>query len=111
MSDAPVCVFGAGAVGCYLGGRLDEVFESLRAIGRRGDLHAREFRDLADAALPKVHASAHREFVDGAELAGRLENEFGWTVLEHDCKTGRSPYRSEDPALYRILARRAPSAR
>lgn len=109
--DEPALIYLRFVLHGYLGGRLDEVFESLRAIGRRGDLHALEFRDLADAELPKVHASAHREFVDGAELAGRLENEFGWTVLEHDCKTGRSPYRSEDPALYRILARRAPSAR
>ncbi|HEU5007443.1 MAG TPA: class I SAM-dependent methyltransferase [Jatrophihabitantaceae bacterium] len=89
----------------YLGTRLEELFGSVGAIARTGDLLALEFRDVSDSELPKVHASAHREFVDGAALANRLA-EWGWTVLEHDCKTGRSPYRSEDPALYRIVARR-----
>ncbi|WP_455733730.1 2-dehydropantoate 2-reductase N-terminal domain-containing protein, partial [Burkholderia stabilis] len=34
MSDAPVCVFGAGAVGCYLGGRLAVAGANVTFIGR-----------------------------------------------------------------------------
>ncbi|WP_241299852.1 2-dehydropantoate 2-reductase [Burkholderia stabilis] len=34
MSDAPVCVFGAGAIGCYLGGRLAAAGANVTFIGR-----------------------------------------------------------------------------
>ncbi|NTX32548.1 2-dehydropantoate 2-reductase, partial [Burkholderia pyrrocinia] len=34
MSDAPVCVFGAGAVGCYLGGRLAAAGANVTLVGR-----------------------------------------------------------------------------
>jgi SAM-dependent methyltransferase len=89
----------------YLGQQLADVFTSIGTIAQPGDLLALEFRDVSDSGLPKVHGTAYREFVDGAALVERLQTECGWTVLEHDCKTGRSPYGTEDPALYRILAK------
>jgi len=106
--DEPALIYLRFVLHGYLSARLEELFDSVDAISRPGDLLALEFRDVSDSELPKVHASAHREFVDGAALADRLGAEWGWTVLEHDCSTGRSPYRSEDPALYRIMARWAP---
>jgi SAM-dependent methyltransferase len=92
----------------YLASRLEDLFGSIEKISRTGDLLALEFRDISDADLPKLHRSAHREFLDGAALASRLEDEWGWSVLEHDCATDRSRSGIEDPALYRIVARRVP---
>ncbi|HDR9708090.1 TPA: 2-dehydropantoate 2-reductase, partial [Burkholderia aenigmatica] len=50
MSDAPVCVFGAGAVGCYLGGRLAAAGVNVTLVGRAriGDAIHRHGLTLTD---------------------------------------------------------------
>lgn len=50
MSDAPVCVFGAGAVGCYLGGRLAAGGAHVTLVGRAriGDAIHRHGLTLTD---------------------------------------------------------------
>ncbi|WP_175891214.1 2-dehydropantoate 2-reductase [Burkholderia cepacia] len=50
MSDAPVCVFGAGAVGCYLGGRLAAAGANVTLVGRAriGDAIRRHGLTLTD---------------------------------------------------------------
>ncbi|QFS37787.1 2-dehydropantoate 2-reductase [Burkholderia cepacia] len=50
MSDAPVCVFGAGAVGCYLGGRLAAAGAKVTLVGRAriGDAIRRHGLTLTD---------------------------------------------------------------
>ncbi|VWB40434.1 2-dehydropantoate 2-reductase [Burkholderia lata] len=50
MSDAPVCVFGAGAVGCYLGGRLAAAGANVTFVGRAriGDAIHRHGLTLTD---------------------------------------------------------------
>ena len=50
MSDVPVCVFGAGAVGCYLGGRLAAAGANVTLVGRAriGDAIHRHGLTLTD---------------------------------------------------------------
>ncbi|KFG97499.1 2-dehydropantoate 2-reductase [Burkholderia paludis] len=50
MSDAPVCVIGAGAVGCYLGGRLAAAGANVTLVGRAriGDAIHRHGLTLTD---------------------------------------------------------------
>lgn len=73
---------------------------------RPGDWFAAEFRTDKDEAAAKVHTRHYRRFQDGPLFGRRLAGVFGWEVVEEQEGTGLSPYRGEDPELYRVLARR-----
>lgn len=72
-----------------------------------GDYLAAEFRTDKDAANHKVHGNHYRRFQNGAAFGRMLRDVYGFTPLLEQEGTGFSPYGSEDPQLYRAIARRS----
>ncbi|GAB2484990.1 LicD family protein [Jatrophihabitans fulvus] len=80
------------------------VLAGVTAAAAPGDRLALEFRHATDRPLVKNRRAGLREFVDGDAVAALLRDDHGWTLEQADHGTGRSPYRDEDPDLYRIVA-------
>jgi len=78
----------------------------IRSSARPGDWFAAEFRTDKDEAGDKVHTQHYRRFQNGKQFGRRLSEVFGFEVVEEQEGTGLSPYKGEDPELYRVLARR-----
>ena len=88
----------------------EEVQETLMGVirdqARSGDVFAAEFRTDEDEKRSKVHGQHYRRFQNGPAFGARLEGDYGFTVLHDEVGTGLSPYKGEDPVLYRVIARR-----
>ena len=89
------------------------LLDVLSSVARPGDMFAAEFRAAADEALPKVHDRHYRRFQDGPAFGAVLRTRYGFEVAEEHEGCGLSPYlggkdgeKTEDPVLYRVLARR-----
>jgi ubiquinone/menaquinone biosynthesis C-methylase UbiE len=74
---------------------------------RPGDYFAAEFRTDKDEAIQKVHGNHYRRFQNGPAFGRSLRETFGFTALLEQEGNGFSPYKGEDPQLYRVIARRA----
>lgn len=84
----------------------ETLLQVIREHSRAGDHLAAEFRTEDDAETTKVHGKHYRRFQSGELFGRRLTSDFGFTLLHEEEGTGLSPYRGEDPVLYRALARR-----
>ena len=78
----------------------------IRDQARRDDVFAAEFRTDEDEEKTKVHGKHYRRFQNGPAFGARLADDYGFTVLHEETGTGLSPYKGEDPVLYRVIARR-----
>lgn len=88
------------------------VLAAVAAVARVGDQFATEFRTTADEKLPKASQDHYRRFQDGPAFAAVLQERYGFEVLATEEGSGLAPYRAalppykaEDPALYRVIAR------
>ena len=84
----------------------DSLMSSIRDHARPGDVFAAEFRSDRDEENSKVHGKHYRRFQNGAEFGAKLTSDYGFTVVHEEESTGLSPYKGEDPVLYRVIARR-----
>ena len=84
----------------------DTLMATINEVARPGDLIAAEFRTTADAALMKVHTKHYRRFQDGPAFGVALSEKYGFEVNYELESQGLSPYKDEDPVLYRVVARR-----
>ena len=84
----------------------EQLLTTIRDRSRPGDLFAAEFRTDQDATRAKAHGKHYRRFQNAAEFRTSLVERFGFEVLDEQEGTGLSPYRDEDPVLYRVIARR-----
>jgi SAM-dependent methyltransferase len=73
---------------------------------RPGDYFAAEFRTDKDEAIQKVHGNHYRRFQNGPAFGRSLRETYGFTALLEQEGNGFSPYKGEDPQLYRVIARR-----
>jgi SAM-dependent methyltransferase len=73
---------------------------------RPGDHFAAEFRTDKDEAIQKVHGNHYRRFQNGPAFGRSLRETYGFTPLLEQEGNGFSPYKGEDPQLYRVIARR-----
>jgi hypothetical protein len=71
-----------------------------------GDYFAAEFRTDKDEAIVKVHGNHYRRFQNGPAFGRSLRDTYGFTPLLEQEGNGFSPYKGEDPQLYRVIARR-----
>jgi Methyltransferase domain len=79
----------------------------IQQCSRHGDCFAAEFRTDKDEATAKVHGEHYRRFQNGPAFGRQLSREYGFiTKLVEQEGNGFSPYKGEDPHLYRIIARR-----
>jgi hypothetical protein len=79
----------------------------IQQCSRHGDQFAAEFRTDKDEATAKVHGDHYRRFQNGPTFGRQLSREYGFTTkLVEQEGNGFSPYKGEDPHLYRVIARR-----
>ena len=84
----------------------DGLLAAIDAHARPGDYFAAEFRTDKDEANQHVHTRHYRRFQNAAEFSARLSGDLGFEILHEEEGTGLSPYKEEDPVLYRVVARR-----
>jgi SAM-dependent methyltransferase len=85
----------------------DAVMAVIDAAARPGDQLAAEFRTTKDRDRPKHHdRPQYRRFQNGPAFGRRLVEEYRFTVLDEVEGTGLAPHFEEDPAVYRVVARR-----
>ena len=105
-SDEPVLFY----LRFFLHSIPEQVQETLMGVirdqARPGDHFAAEFRTDKDEDNTKVHGQHYRRFQNGAAFGERLAGDYGFTLLHEEEGTGLSPYKGEDPVLYRVIARR-----
>lgn len=82
------------------------MMRTIRDVARPGDYFAAEFRTDKDEKNAKVHTKHYRRFQNGPAFGLALAREYGFAVVEEQEGTGLSPYKGEDPELYRVIARR-----
>ncbi|WP_375476424.1 class I SAM-dependent methyltransferase [uncultured Jatrophihabitans sp.] len=82
------------------------LMSAIAALARPGDHFAAEFRTTADQTRPKTYDQHYRRYQDGPEFGRTLAADYGFTVLFEHEGSGLSPYGTEDPVLYRVIARR-----
>ncbi|GAB3757302.1 hypothetical protein GCM10028864_41050 [Microlunatus parietis] len=104
-SGAPLLHYARGLAGTLPEPAWLTLLDRLAATGRPGDLLALELRIDADRNRPKANFRSFRRFPPPAEVITQLTDR-GWTILDREDGTGLSPYRTEDPALLRLLATR-----
>ena len=79
---------------------------TISEVARPGDYFAAEFRTDKDAAIEKVHGNHYRRFQNGPAFGRSLQESYGFVPLLEQEGNGFSPYKGEDPQLYRVIARR-----
>ncbi|MFC7621866.1 methyltransferase domain-containing protein [Microlunatus sp. GCM10028923] len=103
-SDAPLLHYARGLAGTLTEPDWLTLLDRLAGSGRPGDVLALELRTDADRNRPKANFRSVRRFPPPDQMISQLADR-GWTVLDREEGTGLSPYRTEDPALLRLLAR------
>jgi hypothetical protein len=83
----------------------DGLLGVIDSLARPGDMFAAEFRTDQDQARLHVHRKHYRRYQNGAAFGTALQERYGFDVLHAEERTGLSPYREEDPMLYRVIAR------
>ena len=83
-----------------------KVLNAIAASARDGDYFAAEFRTDKDAKNTKVHQKHYRRFQNAEIFRDSLVRQHRFEVLHEEEGIGLSPYKEEDPVLYRIVARR-----
>jgi SAM-dependent methyltransferase len=78
----------------------------IEECARPGDYLACEFRTDADEANSKVHGDHYRRFQNGRAFGRNVRETYGFDLLLEQEGNGFSPYKGEDPQLYRVIARR-----
>jgi len=72
---------------------------------RAGDVFAAEFRTDKDEGGPHVFGDGHyRRYQNAGEFSKQLQDEYGWNISFETESRGLSPYKDEDPFLYRVVA-------
>ncbi len=84
----------------------ERLMAAIDAHARAGDYFAAEFRTDKDEDNSHVHTKHYRRFQNAAHFSAQLTGRFGLEILHEEEGTGLSPYQSEDPVLYRVVARR-----
>lgn len=80
------------------------LMNTIAAAARRGDMFATEFRTEDDAAVRKVYGGHYRRYQNGPAFGRALREQYGFSILHEEEGTGLSPYKGEDPVLYRAVA-------
>ena len=83
----------------------ERLLAAIDAHARPGDYFAAEFRTDKDETTSHVHTKHYRRFQNAAEFSARLAG-LRFDILHEEEGTGLSPYKGEDPVLYRVVARR-----
>jgi hypothetical protein len=78
--------------------------EDVSSLVARGARLCVEARTVEDASLPKVEAPHYRRFIEARTLEERCRS-LDMEVEFMQCGKGLAPYKSEDPAVVRMICR------
>jgi SAM-dependent methyltransferase len=85
----------------------DALMQIIADHTKPGDVFAAEFRTDKDEDHTRVFGDTHyRRYQNADEFSMRLKGEYGWGVAFETEDRGLSPYKDEDPTLYRVIATR-----
>ncbi len=73
---------------------------------RPGDFFAAEFRTDKDETNLHIHTKHYRRFQNAETFSQSLTQGLGLRIVHEQEGTGLSPYKDEDPVLYRVVAHR-----
>lgn len=82
------------------------LLETIRDVAQPGDMLAAEFRTERDEATEKIYPRPFRRFLSGAAFAAELTDRYGFTVVLEQEGNGLARYRTENPYVCRVIARR-----
>lgn len=82
----------------------DSLLTLLRDASQAGDAIAVEFRTDRDAAAKHEHGNHFRRYQNGQAFGQALRERYGFEVVVELEGNGLSPYKGEDPQLYRAVA-------
>jgi len=82
----------------------ETVLRAIDASAREGDYFAAEFRTDKDEKNTKVHQKHYRRFQNAETFRDSLVQQHQFEVRHEEEGTGLSPYKEEDPVLYRVIA-------
>lgn len=82
------------------------LMQTIASISTKGDMLAAEFRTDKDENNKKVYGDHYRRYQNANKFSGDLTKKYGFTPLFEIEKSGLSPYKDEDPILYRVISRR-----
>jgi len=83
----------------------ESLLASIHECARPGDMLAAEFRTDKDEKLHKTFGKHYRRFQNAPAFGAALDERFEFDVIDEAEGQGLSPYRDEDPHLYRLVAR------
>lgn len=83
------------------------LMNAISDVSREGDFFAAEFRTEEDAETPKVYGGHYRRYQNGKAFGAALRETYGFAVLHEEEGRGLSPFKGEDPVLYRVIAQRS----
>lgn len=85
----------------------DALLQTLASQAKPGDVFAAEFRTDKDEDHNRVFGDTHyRRYQNADDFSKRLQTEYGWDIAFETESRGLSPYKDEDPTLYRVVATR-----
>ncbi len=86
----------------------ESLLKTISEHAQHGDIFAAEFRtDKDEFGSHEFGDSHYRRYQNAAKFSRNLKEKYGWSnfVLEIE-STGLSPFKNEDPVLYRVIAKR-----
>lgn len=89
----------------------DRLLRTISLCARRGDYIAAEFRTLKDQDTTKTYENHYRRYQSGLAFGRALREHYNYVILKEERGKGLSPYKGEDPHLYRVVARKGTTLR
>jgi len=105
MAGEPVCFYMRFFLHSIPEEVQDTLISTLTELARRGDMFAAEFRTDKDENNQHVFGDSHyRRYQNADDFSKRLSDEYRWRITFETEEKGLSPYKDEDPVLYRVIA-------
>lgn len=83
----------------------DILLATISAQAQSGDVFAVEFRTDKDKDHSRVFGDTHyRRYQNASDFSNQLQTVYGWGIEFETESRGLSPYKDEDPTLYRAVA-------
>lgn len=87
----------------------ENLLKAIAEIATKNDILAVEFRTDKDETNEKVHGGHYRRYQNAQLFSDSLKNSYDFEIIFETEEAGLSPYKGEDPILYRAIAKYTPS--
>lgn len=83
-----------------------QLMKTISSITTEGDILAAEFRTDKDEKKRKVYGAHYRRYQNAQQFSYSLKENYSFNPIFELEDSGLSPYKDEDPILYRVIAKR-----